>query len=54
MDILQKTQFEMNDIIKEKQHMIRYIVEGVFPFDDRYYYLKDTVEQNELNLGTDT
>lgn len=30
MDILQKTQFEMNDIIKEKQHMIRYIVEGVF------------------------
>ena len=37
MDILQKTQFEMNDIIKEKQHMIRYIVEGVnFPFDDTF------------------
>ena len=36
MDFLQKTQFEMNDIIKEKRHMIRYIVEGVFPFDDTF------------------
>ena len=37
MDILQKTQFEMNGIINEKQDMIRCIVEGVdFPFDDTF------------------
>lgn len=36
ISFLQQTQFEMNSIIKEKRHMIRYIVEGVFPFDDRY------------------
>ncbi|XP_060078329.1 uncharacterized protein LOC132557819 [Ylistrum balloti] len=35
-DVLRKTQGEMNDIIKEKRHMIRYIAEGVFPFDDRF------------------
>lgn len=34
-DNLRETQFQMNNIIKEKRHMIKYIVEGFFPFDDR-------------------
>lgn len=36
MNFLLQTQAEMNKIIKEKRHMIRYIVEGVFQFDDRF------------------
>lgn len=36
MDVLRTTQNNMNSIIKEKRHMIRYIVEGIFPFDDRF------------------
>lgn len=36
MNFLLQTQAEMNKITKEKRHMIRYIVEGVFPFDDRF------------------
>lgn len=36
LDILRKTQQEMNSIIKEKRHIVRHIVDGVFPFDDRF------------------
>ncbi|XP_053379809.1 uncharacterized protein LOC123527654 [Mercenaria mercenaria] len=35
MDILRTTQQEMNSVIREKRHIIRHIVEGFFPFDDR-------------------
>ena len=33
-DSLRQTQIVMNAIVKEKRHMIKYIVEGFFPFDD--------------------
>ncbi|XP_033764261.1 uncharacterized protein LOC117345304 [Pecten maximus] len=36
MDVLKATQGDMNAIIKEKRHMIRYIVEGIFTFDARF------------------
>ncbi|OWF45827.1 uncharacterized protein LOC110456509 isoform X3 [Mizuhopecten yessoensis] len=36
MHELKNTQNDMNAIIKEKRHMIRYIAEGIFQFDDRF------------------
>lgn len=35
IDILRKTQEDMNSVITEKRHIIRHIVEGFFPFNDR-------------------
>lgn len=34
MQVLRNVQNDMNRIVKEKRHMVRYIVEGTFPFDD--------------------
>ncbi|KAK3609667.1 hypothetical protein CHS0354_035953 [Potamilus streckersoni] len=36
VELLIRTQQDMNRIIKEKRHMIKYIVEGCFLFDDRF------------------
>ncbi|WAR13832.1 hypothetical protein MAR_003937 [Mya arenaria] len=33
--VLYQTQQEMNAVIREKRHMIRHIVQDVFPFDDK-------------------
>ncbi|KAL4221714.1 Protein asteroid 1 [Mactra antiquata] len=35
MNYLYDAQAEMNKVIKEKRHIIRHIVDGFFPFDDR-------------------
>ncbi|KAK3087147.1 hypothetical protein FSP39_002294 [Pinctada imbricata] len=36
MHILRQVQEDMNNVIREKKHMIRYITEGAFYFDDRF------------------